>query len=126
MSFSSTGNERPGRTFGIALGLQYSKRPSRPPSRPKPDSRKPPKPDAASKALWRLTQTVPALSLSESSAASAVFSVQSDAARPKFELLASLIASSGSRNGRATRTGPKISSCTHAETGATFVISVGG
>src|SRR5688500_3089927 len=60
----------------------YSRSPSRPPSRPKPLSRYPPKPLAASNTLVQFTHTVPALSWGAMSRARLMFSVQTLAARP--------------------------------------------
>mmetsp|Transcript_96765 Transcript_96765/g.235216 ORF Transcript_96765/g.235216 Transcript_96765/m.235216 type:complete len:213 (+) Transcript_96765:740-1378(+) len=110
----------------IHAGLAYSKRPSRPPSRPKPLSLYPPKPAAASKALWMFTHTTPARTLSAVSSASPMDSVHTPALRPYRVLLASAMASLGERNDCATSTGPKISSCTSRDVDCAPVISVGG
>src|SRR5688572_9528263 len=60
----------------------YSRSPSRPPSRPKPLSRYPPNPLAASNTLVQFTQTVPAFICGATSRARLMFSVQMLAARP--------------------------------------------
>src|SRR5512147_3328486 len=57
-------------------GLRYSNIPSRPPSRPKPDSRYPPNPAAASNRFVELIHTTPALILGATSSARLMFSVQ--------------------------------------------------
>jgi hypothetical protein len=63
-------------------GFTYSRSPSIPPSRPKPLSRYPPKPEAASKRLVQLIHTVPAFTFGATSSARFTFSVQTLAARP--------------------------------------------
>src|SRR3954454_21261787 len=112
----------PGRTAHFT----YSLNPSRPPSRPKPLSRYPPKPLAASNTLVQLIQTVPALSCGATSNARLMFSLQTLAARPYRVLLASSTASAGVRKVMSTTTGPKISTCAMVAAGATSVKSVGG
>src|SRR6266849_445279 len=107
-------------------GLTYSHIPSRPPSRPNPDSRYPPNPDAASNRLVQLIHTTPALIFGATSRARLMFSVQTLAARPYGVLLASSTASAGVRNVIDTSTGPKISTWAIVAAGATFVNSVGG
>src|SRR2546422_5059797 len=59
-------------------GFTYSHIPSLPPSRPKPDSRYPPNPDAASNRLVQLIQTTPALIFGATSSARLMFSVHTD------------------------------------------------
>src|SRR5690348_16029170 len=106
--------------------FRYSHMPSRPPSRPKPDSRYPPNPEAASNRLVQFTQTTPALILGPTSSARLMFSVHTLAARPYGVLLASSTASAGVRNVIVTSTGPKISTWAMVAAGDTFVNSVGG
>src|SRR5216117_867025 len=108
------------------LGFRYSHIPSRPPSRPNPDSRYPPKPDAASNMLVQFTHTTPALSFGATSSARLMFSVHTLAARPYGVLFASSTASFGVRNVIDTSTGPKISTCAIVAAGDTSVKSVGG
>src|SRR5215831_11388765 len=62
--------------------LTYSHMPSRPPSRPKPLSRYPPNPAAASKRFVEFTHTTPAFSLGAMSSARLMLSVHTLAARP--------------------------------------------
>src|SRR5512143_903471 len=107
-------------------GLKYSNIPSRPPSRPNPDSRYPPNPAAASNRFVALIHTTPAFSFGATSSARLMFSDQTLAARPYGVLLASATASSGVRKVRLTSTGPKISTCAIVAAGATSVNSVGG
>src|SRR5882762_2634737 len=106
--------------------FRYSHIPSRPPSRPNPDSRYPPNPDAASNRLVELIQTTPALSFGATSSARLMFSVHTLAARPYGVLFASSTASLGVRNVMLTSTGPKISTCAIVAAGETSVNSVGG
>src|SRR6266850_425958 len=108
------------------LAFRYSHIPSFPPSRPNPDSRYPPKPEAASNRLVQLTHTTPALILGATSSARLMFSVHTLAARPYGVLLASSTASAGVRNVIETSTGPKISTWAMVAAGDTFVNSVGG
>src|SRR5438093_2739934 len=108
------------------LGFKYSHIPSRPPSRPNPDSRYPPKPDTASNMLVQFTHTTPALSFGATSSARLMFSVHTLAARPYGVLFASSTASFGVRNVIDTSTGPKISTCAIVAAGDTSVKSVGG
>src|SRR5262245_10723123 len=63
-------------------GFKYSYIPSRPPSRPNPDSRYPPNPDAASKRLVEFIQTTPAFSFGATSSARLMFSDHTLAASP--------------------------------------------
>src|SRR5881296_1434710 len=63
-------------------GFRYSHIPSFPPSRPKPDSRYPPNPDAASNRLVQLIQTTPALIFGATSSPRLMFSVHTLAASP--------------------------------------------
>src|SRR5690242_3303018 len=114
----------PRSTFRV--GFRYSHIPSLPPSRPNPDSRYPPNPDAASNRLVQLIQMTPALILGATSSARLMFSVQTLAARPYGVLLASSTASAGVRNVIVTSTGPKISTCAIVAAGDTFVNRVGG
>src|SRR3954451_11181447 len=100
--------------------------PSRPPSRPNPDSLYPPKPAAASKRFVEFTQTTPALIFGAISSARLMFSVQSDAARPYGVLLARATDSSGVRKVIVTSTGPKMSPCAIVDDGWTLVNSVVG
>src|SRR5687767_16037973 len=67
---------------GLPECFTYSHMPSRPPSRPKPDSRYPPNPAAASKRLVEFTHTTPALIFGAMSRARLMLSVQTLAARP--------------------------------------------
>src|SRR6185312_17020289 len=90
----------------LTLHFRYSRRPSRPPSRPNPLSRYPPKPLAASNTFVQLIQTVPALSCGATSSARLMFSVQTLAASPYRVLLASSTASAGVRKVMSTTTGP--------------------
>src|SRR6185437_3830334 len=62
--------------------FRYSHIPSFPPSRPNPDSRYPPNPEAASNKLVQLTHTTPALILGATSSARLMFSVHTLAASP--------------------------------------------
>src|SRR2546421_3153646 len=105
---------------------RYSHIPSFPPSRPNPDSRYPPNPDAASNRFVQLIQTTPALILGATSSARLMFSVHTLAASPYGVLLASSTASAGVRNVIDTSTGPKISTWAMVAAGATLVNSVGG
>src|SRR5216110_2435334 len=105
---------------------RYSHIPSRPPSRPNPDSRYPPNPEAASNRLVQLIHTTPALILGATSSARLMFSVHTLAARPYGVLFASSTASAGVRNVIETSTGPKISTWAMVAAGETFVNSVGG
>src|SRR5207245_4324006 len=107
-------------------GLRYSHIPSFPPSRPNPDSRYPPKPDAASNTLVQLIHTTPALILGATSSARLMFSVHTLAASPYGVLLASSTASAGVRNVIETSTGPNISTWERVAAGDTFVNRVGG
>src|SRR6266498_1251688 len=107
-------------------GFKYSHIPSRPPSRPNPDSRYPPNPDAASNRLVQLIHTTPALIFGATSSARLTFSVHTLAASPYGVLLASSTASAGVRNAIDTSTGPKISTCAIVAAGETLVKSVGG
>src|SRR5438034_9775943 len=66
--------------------LRYSHIPSFPPSRPNPDSRYPPNPDAASNRLVQLIHTTPALILGATSSARLMFSVHTLAASPYGEI----------------------------------------
>src|SRR5690349_541154 len=80
------GTER-GRLFRVPTSefrvcWRYSHMPSRPPSRPNPDSRYPPNPDAASNRLVQLIHTTPALILGATSSARLMFSVHTLAASP--------------------------------------------
>src|SRR5437870_7958821 len=106
--------------------LRYSHVPSFPPSRPNPDSRYPPTPDAASNRLVQLIHTTPALILGATSSARLMFSVHTLAASPYGVLLASSTASAGVRNVIETSTGPNISTWAMVAAGDTFVNSVGG
>src|SRR5512135_2901116 len=63
-------------------GFRYSNIPSRPPSRPNPDSRYPPNPDAASNRFVQLIHTTPALIFGATSSARLMFSVHTLAASP--------------------------------------------
>src|SRR5436305_12711752 len=107
-------------------GFTYSHIPSFPPSRPNPDSRYPPNPEAASNRLVQLTHTTPALILGATSSARLMFSVHPLAAIPYGVLLATSPASEGVRNVIDTSTGPKISTWAMVAAGDTFVNSVGG
>src|SRR5712691_3411025 len=107
-------------------GVRYSHIPSFPPSRPNPDSRYPPNPEAASNRLVQLIHTTPALILGATSNARLMFSVHTLAASPYGVLLASSTASAGVRNVIETSTGPKISTWAMVAAGETFVNSVGG
>src|SRR5437899_10522699 len=107
-------------------GFRYSHIPSFPPSRPKPDSRYPPNPEAASNRLVQLIHTTPALILGATSSARLMFSVHTLAARPYGVLFASSTASAGVRNVIETSTGPKLSTWAVVAAGETFVNSVGG
>src|SRR5229473_7421712 len=107
-------------------GLTYSHIPSFPPSRPNPDSRYPPNPDAASNRLVQLIHTTPALILGATSSARLMFSVHTLAASPYGVLLASSTASVGVRNVIETSTGPKISTWAMVAAGETLVNNVGG
>src|SRR5438132_9713843 len=106
--------------------FRYSHIPSSPPSRPNPDSRYPPNPDAASNRLVQLIHTTPALILGATSSARLMFSVHTLAASPYGVLLASSTASAGVRNVIETSTGPNISTWAMVAAGDTFVNSVGG
>src|SRR5689334_19777023 len=107
-------------------GLRYSHIPSFPPSRPNPDSRYPPNPEAASNRLVQLIHTTPALILGATSSARLMFSVHALAARPYGVLFASSTASPGVRNVIVTSTGPKISTWATVAAGDTLVNRVGG
>src|SRR5258708_29006621 len=106
--------------------FRYSHIPSFPPSRPNPDSRYPPKPEAASNRLVQFTHTTPALILRATSSARLMFSVHTLAASPYGVLLASSTASAGERYVIDTRTGPKLSACALVAAGDTFLNNVGG
>src|SRR2546426_5397107 len=106
--------------------FRYSHMPSFPPSRPNPDSRYPPNPEAASNRFVQLIHTTPALIFGATSSARLMFSVQTLAASPYGVLLASSTASAGVRNVIATSTGPKISTWAIVAAGATFVNKEGG
>src|SRR2546430_17649398 len=124
-----TGRDRLFRVPTSALrvsGFRYSHIPSFPPSRPNPDSRYPPNPDAASNRLVQLIHTTPALILGATSSARLMFSVHTLAASPYGVLLASSTASAGVRNVIETSTGPNISTWAMVAAGDTFVNSVGG
>src|SRR6187402_662865 len=82
-----------------------------PPSRPYPDSLYPPKGDVGSKRLNVFAQTTPAFMAPTILKIRLPFSVQTPADSPYGVLFAFSIASSGVRNVRTERTGPKISSC---------------
>src|SRR5881409_1191056 len=110
----------------LASRFTYSHIPSFPPSRPNPDSRYPPNPDAASNRLVQLIHTTPALILGATSSARLMFSVHTLAASPYGVLLASSTASAGVRNAIETSTGPKISTWAMVAAGDTFVNRVGG
>src|SRR6266550_6746725 len=120
------GFERTCSLLPAPCSLTYSHIPSRPPSRPNPDSRYPPNPEAASNRFVQLIHTTPALILGATSSARLMFSVQTLAASPYGVLLASSTASAGVRNVIATSTGPKISTWAMVAAGDTFVNSVGG
>src|SRR5207249_7692359 len=107
-------------------GFRYSHIPSLPPSRPNPDSRYPPNPEAASNTFVQLIHTTPALIFGATSSARLMFSVHTLAARPYGVLFASSTASLGVRKLIATRTGPKISTCAIVAAGETSVNRVGG
>src|SRR5579872_1964708 len=107
-------------------GSRYSRSPSLPPSRPKPLSRYPPKPQAASNRLVQFTQTTPALSCAATCRATLMLSLHTQAASPYTVLLASSTASAGVRNVMAASTGPKISCCATVEAGCTLLSRVGG
>src|SRR5256884_9406023 len=100
--------------------------PSPPPSRPNPDSRYPPNPEAASNRLVQLIHTTPALIFGATSSARLMFSVHTLAASPYGVLFANSTASPGVRNVIETSTGPKISTWAIVAAGDTFVNSVGG
>src|SRR3989442_3156750 len=100
--------------------------PSRPPSRPNPDSRYPPNPEAASNRLVQFTHTTPALILGATSRARLMFSVHTLAASPYGVLLASSTASAGVRDRIQTSTRPKISARAMVAAGQTLVNKVGG
>src|SRR5256714_9771179 len=87
-------------------GFKYSHIPSFPPSRPNPDSRYPPNPEAASNRLVQLIHTTPALIFGATSSARLMFSVHTLAASPYGVLLASSTASAGGRDVLAPRTRP--------------------
>src|ERR1017187_3249488 len=106
--------------------LRYSHIPSRPPSRPYPDSLYPPNPAAASNRLVQLIHTTPALTFGATSSARLMFSLHTLDASPYGVLFASATASSGVRKVIDTSTGPKISTCAIVDDGATFVNRVGG
>src|SRR5947208_16487903 len=120
------GFERDCSLLPAPCSLKYSHMPSRPPSRPNPDSRYPPNPEAASNRLVQLTHTTPALILGATSSARLMFSVHTLAASPYGVLLASSTASVGVRNVIDPSTGPKISTWAMVAAGDTFVNSVGG
>src|SRR2546426_9781004 len=102
-------------------GFKYSHMPSRPPSRPNPDSRYPPNPEAASNRLVQLIHTTPALILGATSSARLMFSVHTLAARPYGVLFASSTASAGVGEVIETRTGAKISTRGRGWAGGTCV-----
>src|SRR2546430_7192489 len=90
--------EAPGPRPFSQSDFRYSYIPSLPPSLPKPDSRYPPNPDAASNRLVELIQTTPAFSFGATSSARLMFSDHTLAARPYGVLFASSTASCGVRN----------------------------
>src|SRR5260221_563235 len=108
------------------FAFKYSHIPSFPPSRPNPDSRYPPNPEAASNRLVQLTHTTPALIFGATSSARLMFSVHTLAASPYGVLLASSTASAGGRDVIETSTRPKISTWAMVAAGATFVNNGGG
>src|SRR6266446_8075278 len=108
------------------MGSRYSSNPSRPPSRPKPLSRYPPKPQAASKRFVQFTQTTPAFSCAATCRETLILSLHTQAAKPYTVLLASSTASRGVRKVIAASTGPKISCCATVDVGCTLLNSVGG
>src|SRR2546428_5443844 len=107
-------------------GFKYSHMPSRPPSRPNPDSRYPPNPEAASNRLVQLIHTTPALILGATSSARLMFSVHTLAARPYGVLFASSTASAGVLDVIETSTGPKISTWAMVAAGGTVLENGGG
>src|SRR5438094_5777654 len=107
-------------------GFKYSHIPSFPPSRPNPDSRYPPNPEAASNRLVQLIHTTPALIFGATSSARLMFSLHTLAASPYGVLFANSTASPGVRNVIETSTGPKISTWAMVAAGDTFVHNVGG
>src|SRR2546426_2546912 len=115
----------PTSAFGVSA-FKYSHIPSSPPSRPNPDSRYPPNPEAASNRLVQFTHTTPALILGATSSARLMFSVHTLAASPYGVLLASSTASAGVRKVIDTSTGPKISTWAMVAAGAPFVHSATG
>src|SRR5439155_19756244 len=88
----------------------YGSRPCSPPSRPKPLSLYPPKGDEGSNRLNVFAQTTPARRRWAIQRMRDPFSVQTPAESPYGVLFAFSTASSGVRNVRIDRTGPKISS----------------
>src|ERR1700690_1557036 len=80
--FFDSSNLKSGRGRSIHFGRRYSNKPSLPPSRPKPDSRYPPKPEAPSKRFVELTHTDPALILLATSSARLMLSLHTLAASP--------------------------------------------
>src|SRR5258705_11629722 len=126
-SDSAAGFRVPRSAFALShSAFKYSYIPSRPPSRPKPDSRYPPNPAAASNKFVELIHTTPALSFGATSSARLIFSVHTLAARPYGVLLANSTASFGVRNVMLTSTGPKISIWAIVAAGEAAVNSVGG
>src|SRR5712671_3071561 len=108
------------------IGSRYSRSPSLPPSRPKPLSRYPPNPDAASNRFVLFTHTTPAFNCAATCNATLMLSLQTLAANPYTVLFASSTASRGVRKVIAASTGPKISCCATVEVGCTLLNSVGG
>src|SRR6266403_2823300 len=107
------------------IGSRYSRSPSLPPSRPKPLSRYPPKPQAASNRFVLLTHTTPAFNCAATCSDRLILSLQTLAASPYTVLFANSTASRGVRNVIAASTGPKISCCATTEVGCTLLSRVG-
>src|SRR6267154_4231723 len=107
------------------IGSRYSRSPSLPPSRPKPLSRYPPKPQAASNRFVLLTHTTPAFNWAATCSATLMLSLQTLAASPYNVLFASSTASRGVRKVIAASTGPKISCWATVDVGCTLLSSVG-
>jgi len=94
-------------------------------SLPEPDCLKPPWGMSDAIGMWSLTHTAPKSSVLAARMAPKTSVVHTDEASPYFVSLAAASTSSSESNGRATSTGPKISSCTHSASWSTSAMTVG-
>ncbi len=108
-----------------ALGSVKNSRLKLPPSRPQPESAKPPKGARRSRMKKQFVQIVPARSCAATRCARDRFSVNTIALRPYGESLAACTASSSESNGVTVTTGPNTSSRTIAESAGASTTTVG-